>query len=208
MNTYAERLAWAMECARLSPNSDQSTLAKLVGPPCKPQNIQHLLDPNKNAKSSKYTPRVAASSGAIRYGSQRASARNRSRGPTEQPRSETFAEQNGSISGKVSDIGNNLGVNPSYPSVSEREKVSPRQMEEFIAELRDVWAEGRLTRAVFPSAELLQEGTEILGDSIEKQQIATRAAMAHEHQNEGSPVPDNVVSLEKYRQQDCSARLP
>ncbi|WP_333986695.1 hypothetical protein [Burkholderia cepacia] len=176
MNTYAERLAWAMECARLSPNSDQSTLAKLVGPPCKPQNIQHLLDPNKNAKSSKYTPRIAA----VLRCDPLWLAENVGKKPEpwpdrEQPRSETFAEQNGSISGKVSDIGNNLGVNPSYPSVSEREKVSPRQMEEFIAELRDVWAEGRLTsRRFFLLRELLQEGTEILGDSIEKQQIATR----------------------------------
>lgn len=59
MKTYADRLAWAMECFGLSPASDQTTLAKMVGKPCKPQNIQHLLDPNKNAKSSKYTPRIA-----------------------------------------------------------------------------------------------------------------------------------------------------
>lgn len=59
MNTYAERLSWAMRCRGMSPQTDQSLLAKRVGPPCKPQNIQHLLDPNKNAKSSKYTPRIA-----------------------------------------------------------------------------------------------------------------------------------------------------
>lgn len=59
MNTYAERLAWAMRCAGLSPSTDQTTLARMVGPPCKAQNIQHLLDPEKNAKSSKYTPSIA-----------------------------------------------------------------------------------------------------------------------------------------------------
>lgn len=59
MKTYAERLAYAMRRAGLEPHSDQSTLARMVGYGCKPQNIQHLLDPNKNAKSSKYTPRIA-----------------------------------------------------------------------------------------------------------------------------------------------------
>lgn len=59
MNTYAERLAWAMKCRDLDPHADQSELARLVGHGCKPQNIQHLLDPNKNARSSKYTVRIA-----------------------------------------------------------------------------------------------------------------------------------------------------
>ncbi|MGO4326759.1 helix-turn-helix transcriptional regulator [Cupriavidus sp. 2TAF22] len=59
MNTYAERLAWAMKCAGLDPHTDQSELARRVGHGCKPQNIQHLLDPNKNARSSKYTVRLA-----------------------------------------------------------------------------------------------------------------------------------------------------
>lgn len=59
MNTYAERLAWAMKCRGMDPHTDQSELARMVGHGCKPQNIQHLLDPNKNAKSSKYTVRIA-----------------------------------------------------------------------------------------------------------------------------------------------------
>lgn len=59
MNTYAERLAWAMTCRGMDPKTDQSNLARMVGHGCKPQNIQHLLDPNKNAKASKYTPRIA-----------------------------------------------------------------------------------------------------------------------------------------------------
>lgn len=59
MKTYAERLELAMKRAGLDPKNDQSELARLVGEGCKPQNIQHLLDPNKNAKSSKYTPRIA-----------------------------------------------------------------------------------------------------------------------------------------------------
>jgi hypothetical protein len=44
----------------MSPSTDQSELARRVGGACKPQNIQHLLDPDKNAKSSKYTPQIAA----------------------------------------------------------------------------------------------------------------------------------------------------
>ncbi|URF02819.1 helix-turn-helix domain-containing protein [Cupriavidus campinensis] len=59
MSTYAERLARAMSLRGMSPHTDQSELARRVGMGCKPQNIQHLLDPNKNAKSSKYTPRIA-----------------------------------------------------------------------------------------------------------------------------------------------------
>lgn len=60
MSTYSERLAKAMAARGLDPTKSQSVLAKLVGHGCKPQNIQHLLDPNKNAKSSKYTARIAA----------------------------------------------------------------------------------------------------------------------------------------------------
>lgn len=59
MSTYAERLAWAMTVRGLSPHTDQSELARKVGMGCKPQNIQHLLDPNKNAKFSKYSSRIA-----------------------------------------------------------------------------------------------------------------------------------------------------
>lgn len=59
MKTYADRLEWAMTCAGLSPRNDQSELARRVGGGCKPQNIQYLLDHNRNAKSSKFTPRLA-----------------------------------------------------------------------------------------------------------------------------------------------------
>ncbi len=48
-----------MKLAGLDPQSDQSELARRVGDGCQPQNIQYLLDRNKNAKSSKYTPRLA-----------------------------------------------------------------------------------------------------------------------------------------------------
>lgn len=60
MSTYTERLMLAMECRGLKPHSDQTHLAKRVGKPCKPQNIQHLLDPKNNVKSSKYTPILAS----------------------------------------------------------------------------------------------------------------------------------------------------
>src|SRR4051812_20633846 len=59
MKSYAERLAWAMKCAGLDPMGDQSRLAAMIGPPCKPQNIQHLLDPNKEVEHSKYTLDIA-----------------------------------------------------------------------------------------------------------------------------------------------------
>ncbi len=60
MITYADRLEWAMKCAGLNPQSDQSELARRVNDGCKPQNIQYLLDHNKNAKSSKYTQHLAS----------------------------------------------------------------------------------------------------------------------------------------------------
>lgn len=176
MNTYAERLAWAMECARLSPHTDQSTLAKLVGAPCKPQNIQHLLDPNKNAKSSKYTPRIAD---VLRCNSlwlaEGVGKRPEPWPADEIPTAELIPASDDSIRGKVSVNDNNSRVNASYPSVSEREKVNPKQLEEFIADLRARSTDGRLTsRRFFLLRELLREGTEILGTSIETQQIATR----------------------------------
>lgn len=59
MITYADRLEWAMKCAGLNPQSDQSELARRVGDGCKPQNIQYLLNHNNNAKSSKYTQHLA-----------------------------------------------------------------------------------------------------------------------------------------------------
>lgn len=59
MEHYWERLAYAMECMQMPPSSSQTHLAKLVGHKCKPQNIQHLLDPEKRAKGSKYTPLIA-----------------------------------------------------------------------------------------------------------------------------------------------------
>lgn len=49
-----------MRCANMDPAKDQTRLSGLVGNGCKPQNLQHLLDHKKNAKSSKYTPMMAA----------------------------------------------------------------------------------------------------------------------------------------------------
>lgn len=54
METYAERLTWAMERAEMS----QSDLARVVG--IKPQSIQYLCDSNRNAQGSKYNSRMAA----------------------------------------------------------------------------------------------------------------------------------------------------
>lgn len=57
MKTLAERLAWAMKCAGLDPHKSQSELARLVGEPCKAQNIQNILSGSQ--RTSKYTPRIA-----------------------------------------------------------------------------------------------------------------------------------------------------
>lgn len=43
-----------MKCAGLEPTKDQSRLAAAIGKPCKPQNIQHLLDPNNEVSTTKY----------------------------------------------------------------------------------------------------------------------------------------------------------
>lgn len=51
--TYGERLLWAMNQAGLS----QSELARRIG--VKPQSIQHLVDPKKNAQGSSKTAALA-----------------------------------------------------------------------------------------------------------------------------------------------------
>ncbi|MFM0141780.1 S24 family peptidase [Paraburkholderia sp. RL18-085-BIA-A] len=63
MKTYADRLEWAMTCAGLNPRTDQSELARRVGEGVKPQTIQYLLNHDKNAKSSRYTPQIATALG-------------------------------------------------------------------------------------------------------------------------------------------------
>jgi hypothetical protein len=55
MKSYTERLAWAIKCAGFDPTRDQSRIAALIGKPCKPQNIQHLLNPDNAVEHSKYT---------------------------------------------------------------------------------------------------------------------------------------------------------
>ena len=54
MKSFAERLSWAMKCAGLDPGKDQSRVANWIGRPCKPQNIQHLLDPQNAVSHTKY----------------------------------------------------------------------------------------------------------------------------------------------------------
>lgn len=43
-----------MQCAGYDPTKDQSRIAELIGKPCKPQNIQHLLDPDNEVENTKY----------------------------------------------------------------------------------------------------------------------------------------------------------
>lgn len=52
--TFTERLQWAMRRAKVT---NQSELARRVG--VKPQSIQHLLDPKKNAQGSAFTSELA-----------------------------------------------------------------------------------------------------------------------------------------------------
>lgn len=59
MDTYAERLNWAM--ARHEPPLGQSDLARLTG--IKPQAVQYLCDPKRAARGSKHTPQLAAALG-------------------------------------------------------------------------------------------------------------------------------------------------
>ena len=91
MITYADRLEWAMKCAGLNPQSDQSELARRVGDGCKPQNIQYLLNHNNNAKSSKYTQHLAdvlaCDAGWLAYG----------KGVAPVPREAAFAQHNSTI---------------------------------------------------------------------------------------------------------------
>ena len=52
-----------MKCAGLDPTKDQSRLAATIGKPCKPQNIQHLLDPNNEVSTTKYLLDIAQALG-------------------------------------------------------------------------------------------------------------------------------------------------
>lgn len=54
LKTYRDRLLWAMLKAKLT---SQSELARRIG--VKPQSIQHLLDPLKNAQGSSHTALIA-----------------------------------------------------------------------------------------------------------------------------------------------------
>src|SRR5689334_19528854 len=52
--TYRERLLWAMARKGIT---NQSELARRID--VKPQSIQHLLDPKKNAQGSAHTAKIA-----------------------------------------------------------------------------------------------------------------------------------------------------
>lgn len=57
---YCDRLAFMMMRRGLDPRRSQTKLARLVGPPCKPQNINALLNPAKGIKFSReYNTRIA-----------------------------------------------------------------------------------------------------------------------------------------------------
>ncbi|MBN3848173.1 hypothetical protein G3N58_15230 [Paraburkholderia sp. Ac-20342] len=177
MNTYAERLAWAMVCRGLSPTNDQSTLAKLVGLPCKPQNIQHLLDPDKNAKSSKYTPRLAevlhCDVSWLAYGSGK------------KPVPAAVAEPAGtSLTAKSPNF-----EAPVYPDFFENPsalQIDVEQIDQFVADLREAFHAERLTPRRFSLLKgLLAEGTENPAVSIENQRIATRGGDGRQKKHRG-----------------------
>ncbi|RTL40542.1 MAG: XRE family transcriptional regulator [Burkholderiales bacterium] len=58
LTTFRERLEWAMQ---QKGGISQSELARQVG--VKPQSIQHLLDPKKNAQGSSHTAKIAKALG-------------------------------------------------------------------------------------------------------------------------------------------------
>lgn len=58
LSTYRGRLLWAMKKAE---KTNQSALAREVG--IKPQSVQHLLDPAKNAHGSSHTTKLAVALG-------------------------------------------------------------------------------------------------------------------------------------------------
>lgn len=53
LTDYCDRLAFIMTRRGLDPRRGQTALARLVGPPCKPQNINVLLNPAKGIKYSR-----------------------------------------------------------------------------------------------------------------------------------------------------------
>ncbi|MEZ7524036.1 hypothetical protein [Burkholderia vietnamiensis] len=75
----------------------------------------------------------------------------------------------------LAEKGSDSRVNPSSSVLNVCVKVPIAQLDEFIAELKAAWEKDRLTpRRFVLLRELLREGTEILGESIEKQQLTTR----------------------------------
>ena len=168
-----------MECRGLSPHTDQTMLAKLVGLPCKPQNIQHLLDPNKNAKSSKYTPRIAD----VLRCEVLWLAEGIGRKPEPDDRIDSSDETVKTIEAEKD---SKPRVYLSYPESNTYGKVLTEQLDEFIAELKAAVAEDRLTpHRFFLLRELLHEGTETPGAGIEKQQIKTRGGHGRQDATRG-----------------------
>ncbi|WP_159086377.1 hypothetical protein [Burkholderia mayonis] len=175
MNTYAERLAWAMKCRGLSPQTDQSLLAKRVGAPCKPQNIQHLLDPNKNAKSSKYTPRIAD----ILRCDVLWLAEGTGKRPDPDPdidgiygNSPAAQKDDGEALEKM---GEKIGVNDNQRNGSGSANVNLHQLEDFFEEMKSAWNNGSVTEIRLSLMKgLLQEWNSGIMGSLKDQRLATR----------------------------------
>jgi hypothetical protein len=134
----------------MSPSTDQSELARRVGGACKPQNIQHLLDPDKNAKSSKYTPQIAAALKCDALWLADGSGT---------PPHDCVENQGEKLTTqkKASEV-------PNYtdsPVLIEGVKNAQEQLDGFIAELKEAFSGGRLTpRRLMLLQELLRDGTE------------------------------------------------
>lgn len=186
MNTYAERLAWAMKCRGLSPQTDQSLLAKRVGAPCKPQNIQHLLDPNKNAKSSKYTPRIAD----ILRCDVLWLADGSGRRPDPDPDSDPFSsglsrriQETGPAENKSSSA---TRVNDHQPSCIDSANVNLHQLEEFFEEVKYAWSNGSVNASRLSLMKgLLQEWNSGIAGSLKNQRLATRGSNGEKAEKRG-----------------------
>lgn len=175
MNPYSERLAWAMKCAGLSPHTDQSALARMVGGNCSPQVIQYLLNPDKNAKSSKYTPLIASALGCdviwLATGNGNAPAPKvdplDKHGIVHPPKHVDLFDSD--------QISQKSRVNDNERSLTESDSVSVKQLEDFFEEMRVARTTGSINLKRFTILKgLLHEWNLEIVESLGNQRLATR----------------------------------